>query len=156
MRALLALIIVCASLSAQATPPELSDTALKYATQEFSESNLAVALRNDEMIKLRFDGEEPKGTQNYNLALGNHSIKLLLGNYGLGQAKLLIVAESVGGDIAPVVMASKITNLRYTLVRLPIGDWCKNTNFLVTTLLEADGKLYWSSRSAKAVVADCQ
>jgi len=141
--------------------PSLLKSTETIVTKIFPKEVVAKAIKDEDFIKLRFDAEKPKGQDSVVILGGNHTIKVLLRNKVSKNTTLLVIAESLGGPLSPegtlspVILNSSVSDLKFLSVRLPLGEPCKNNQFLVTVFLKDGNKLYWNQRQAVSPIADC-
>lgn len=149
------------SFFANASPILLKSTN-KIASKVFTKSDISKAVKNNAIIKLRYKGERDKGNDNtVILSQDDALIKIELAKNINKESQLLIIAESLGGDLSskgtiePLIINSFVSNLRYFQVRLPHGELCKNNKYLVTVFLKDKEKTYWNHRKTNIPTGDC-
>lgn len=104
---------------------------------------------------MRYEGEPAEGSQPPIYMKDGPMIKILLSRADTAKARLLVISETPGGDLEPMVMNSEIRHLEFMRLRLPIGNFCKNRHYLVTVFYETKKALYWNQRKATYPMADC-
>lgn len=144
-----------------------STQTLSLGIKELTRANLffgtdvaKVAVRNQDLIKIKFEGENGFNSKLKAYYGGLHVVALRFEKNLPKGTPVLVVAEPINGNLSPLVIEAKVENPYIVTLSLPLGktveDLCNNQAYLVTVLLKTTAGLYWNARRALYPMSDCE